>query len=101
MIRIDKYIFRGTRRHAELNVNDPLAYLYPTSWSSQFQNAYNFIEEEENPVVLSFFSSVPVKGLYNQYNSYGENEIILYPLILRVTKKDKVGKITMLEVTPI
>ncbi len=99
-ILIDQHIFRGTKRHSDLNIGDLLNYSYPSSWSTSFDNAFNFVEEEQSPVVLSFFSPSPVNALYNPYNSYNENEVIIQPIILRITNKEKINGTTILEVTP-
>lgn len=100
-IVLDQSIFRGTKRHSELDVGDDLNYPYATSWSKSFDNALNFVEEEETPVILSLFSYNPINAIYNHYNSYGENEAIVQPITLRVTNKARIGKMTILEVTPI
>lgn len=99
-IVLDQHIFRGTKRHSELDVGDVLNYPYATSWSKSFDNALYFVEEEETPVILSLFSYNSINAIYNHYNSYGENEAIVQPITLRVTNKARIGKITILELTP-
>lgn len=93
-------IFRGTRRHADLKINDLLSYGYPTSWSNSYDKAFNFVESGDTPVILSFTSVSPVRALLNPYNSYNEEEVIIHPITLRVTNKYTRGKTTVIDVVP-
>lgn len=56
-------LYRGTRRHSDLNVGDILDYKYPTSWSLNYDTALAFIDPkgwfimpelgEEYPVIFA------------------------------------------------
>ena len=94
-------VYRGTSRRGYLKKGDLFTYPYPTSWSYSYQAAYNFVEEEDNPVILSFYTPYPFKGLVNNYNTYSEQEIILAPMTLQVIDVIKKGKVTLIKVTPI
>lgn len=95
---LDDTIFRGTQRHGELNIGDNLEYTYPTSWSTLFNSAYNFVYQEPFPVILSLYSKKPLKAISNQENTYKESEIILYPISLVVINKYIQDKVIILEV---
>ncbi|QIN54242.1 hypothetical protein [Cedratvirus kamchatka] len=75
-IRTHKPIYRGTVRHKDLNVGDGFVYTYPTSWSGNIKVATNFISPGD--IIFSIEPS-PLVALPNPYNTYGEEEFILYP----------------------
>lgn len=99
-MRLDSSIFRGTRRHQELVIGNLLDYTYPTSWSTRVEIAFNFVEEEKRPVILSFTSDQPVGWVCNPYNAYEENEIILAPTLLIVTSRIEMRDFILLQVVP-
>lgn len=80
-------VYRGTVRHSELKVGETFRYNYPSSWSVDYKVASGFgTANDPKSIVLSFTSTTPVKEIYNPYNSNNENEIILAPMLLKVTK---------------
>lgn len=97
---IKNYLYRGTRRHSELKIGEILNYTYPTSWTTRFENATNFVQEIGSPVIISLSSKETLRGLENYKNTYGEYEVILYPLILKVVNKYHKGKFIVLQVIP-
>lgn len=96
-IKINEPIFRGTQRHQELKEGDILNYKYSTSWSDNFDNAFRFVEEEEDPVIFSLIPNKKIKGVFNPYNTYGENEFIIYPIVLKVVKRYDFDNYILLE----
>ena len=85
----DEYIYRGTRRHSELEIGGVLEYTYPTSWTLDRDMSMRFIEGESNGVILAFRSDQPIMAMYNEENSYEELEVIVYPITLIVIAKHK------------
>ncbi len=100
LVQLDGSLLRGTRRHQELTKGRSLDYTYPTAWSTSFESAFHFVEEEERPVILSLSSKRPIKGVFNPYNTYQEEEVILAPLRLRVTERYDYDDYILLEVIP-
>ena len=86
-VYLDGPIFRGTRRHQGLVKGDLLDYGYPTAWTTRVETAFNFVQGEERPVILALSSNELVKGIDNPYNTYGENEVVLAPITLRVDQR--------------
>lgn len=89
---INENIYRGTRRHQELEINDILDYQYPTSWSLNQNIAENFIIGVETPVLLIYSSENAIKGLKNEYGMNDEEEFILYPSKLKIISKEKINE---------
>ncbi|CAH6419669.1 Hypothetical protein HVR_LOCUS744 [uncultured virus] len=87
-------IYRGTRRHNELEVGDTLNYQYPTSWSTGFDIARKFIDKIPNSFILSLTSETQLSMIYNYCNSYREDEVILAPYTLKIVGKHKEGDLT-------
>lgn len=95
---LETKLYRGTHRHSELLIGDILTYEYPTSWSSSHSVALRFIEKTENPVMLELLpENNSIQAIENILNRRNEHEFILFPLKLRVVKKDFDGKITVLQ----
>lgn len=84
---IEKPLFRGSSRHAELKAGDILQYSYPTSWSLDKTAAARFIGEVNTPVIIILTSDKPIKGVKNYSNTYKEEEVIVYPIKVRVVNK--------------
>ena len=83
-------IYRGTVRHSELKVGQSFTYTYPSSWSLAYEKVSEFgTPNDPESIVLSFTSNTPIKGIYNPYNSHEEDEIIMAPMTLIITKKEK------------
>ena len=76
-------IYRGTCRHGDLRPGDLLEYTYPSSWTKDESIAFRFIEEDDTRVILEYDGAC-IRGVFNKYNSYGESEIILYPITFKV-----------------
>lgn len=93
-------LFRGTRRHSELNMGDTFEYTYPTSWSFSLNCAKLFIGTLETQVIFQI-EDVCVKGMKNTENSNNEHEAILYPLKFKVISKAKIDDIIYFELSPI
>jgi hypothetical protein len=91
-------IYRGTSRHSQLEIGDTLDYRYPTSWSTNFENACNFVDGVDTPVILMLSSVSLIKAIENTENTYKENEVIVSPIILSVIKKYQKKNLTILEV---
>src|SRR5574337_330139 len=77
--KINDGIYRGTRRHSELEIGDKLTYHYPTSWSLDIDVASEFISDIPNSVILVFNYTQSVIAIPNHKNTYSEHEVILYP----------------------
>ena len=81
-------------------MGDILEYIYPTSWSSNYDNTFNFVGDEINPVIIVLTPHNQINSIINTYNTYDENEIMLAPITFVVTNKEKINNITLLEVEP-
>jgi hypothetical protein len=85
-------VYRGTVRHSELEVGNTFVYDYPSSWSTSKEKALEFgTLDDPKSVLLIFFSYSPVRGIHNPFNSNGEDEVILAPMTLKITKISKTG----------
>ena len=82
---LEDAIYRGTRRHHNLQVGDVLEYDYPTSWTHDLDVAKRFIEGEHN-IILRYWGE-SIKGVYNHRNTYHEDEFIVAPHSFIVTEK--------------
>lgn len=99
-LHLDGHLYRGTVRHSELKEGGTFEYPYPSSWSTSEDQATAFgtVGDPES-ILLVFESNKDVKGIHNPFNSNNEDEVILYPMNLVVTKRNtKKGK-TILFVT--
>jgi hypothetical protein len=96
-------IFRGTARHSELDTGDKLLYPYPTSWSSSFGCAKQFIEEVKWPVISSLNQNlnITIKALFNNQNTYNEKEIIIAAITFKILSKEILEGIIIFEVEPV
>lgn len=90
-------IFRGTRRHQELQIGDYLDYHYATSWSDDLKVALTFAESASRPVVLSLIG-YGIRGVENPLNTYSEKELVLHPLRLQVIDRAEVDGYIILSV---
>ena len=84
---ITKALFRGSSRHADLEMGDILDYKYPTSWSLDKIAATRFIAEAKMPVIILLTSSKPIRALENHSNTYNESEVVVHPLKVCVVRK--------------
>lgn len=92
-------LFRGTRRHSELNIGDKITYDYPSSWSESYENSLNFVAEETIPVIIKLNTNKnKLFGIYNNQNSYNEKEYILYPFETTIKNKYLSDNIIVLEI---
>nr|WIL02946.1 hypothetical protein Cbor_119 [Cedratvirus borely]WIL03407.1 hypothetical protein Cplu_114 [Cedratvirus plubellavi] len=95
-------IYRGTMRHLDLQVGDRFTYSYPTSWTADIKVATNFIEPGR--AILCIEPSC-LRALPNPYNSYGEEEFILYPASFQVfaieTYHGTFGDYTLVHLQPV
>jgi hypothetical protein len=82
---LDFPLYRGTHRQSEKNVSDVIEYDKPSSWSSDFNVALNFIQGEETPVLLRLLTTGLIKSIENTKNTYEEREFILYSCKLEIT----------------
>ena len=98
-------LYRGTVRHSESNVGDKINYVYPKSWTASFEMGSEFIkigtEGYKGAVILRFTSKNPVKGIPNPYNSNNEDEVVLAPMTLLITRKYKKRGFPVFDVSPI
>lgn len=93
-----EHLYRGTKRHSDLNIGDKISYTYPSSWSSSYNNAKNFVDEENIKVIIKLnVSNNKLFGIYNDYNSYDEKEYIMYPFTLTITNKYVVNNVIVFE----
>jgi hypothetical protein len=93
----DGFLYRGTRRHSELNIGDKFVYNYPTSWSTNYDNASNFVEQKQVIIKLNVNAN-KVFGIYNDQNSYGEKEYILCKFETTIKNKYGDGNFIILEI---
>lgn len=98
-------IYRGTIRHSDLKVGDTIDYVYPKSWTTNLEMASEFIKvgtkEFSGTVILCFTSKKPVKGIPNPYNTNNEDEVILAPMTLIITRKYKKRGFPIFDVTSV
>lgn len=97
---IEGKIYRGTKRHFQLEIGETLLYTYPSSWTYDLEIAHRFVDGEANQVILVLSSIQPIKAIENSQNSYGEDEVIIHPITLRVINKYRENEFTILEVIP-
>ena len=97
---LEEPIYRGTRRHSQLEIGDILKYDYPTSWSIEKSIAEKFNDEELTPVIIELSSNNSIHALYNHLNSYQEFEVIVNPISLIVNDKYMENNTTILKVSP-
>ena len=91
-IQLGQPLYRGTRRHQELQRGDVLKYYYATSWSSDQEIAERFVDGTINPVILIFSSTDVNRGIHNYMNTYDEGEVIFAPFNLLVTDRIEIGE---------
>lgn len=91
-ITLNYPLYRGTIRHQELQPGDTFDYTYPTSWSLSSSMAFNFIEGMgDDPVMFKFESRGEIPAIYNDVNTYGEEEVIIAPIKLMVTGREMIS----------
>lgn len=95
-------IYRGTMRHLNIRVGDEFIYTYPTSWTQNIKVATNFISPGH---VIFCIEPSCLRALPNTYNSYGEEEFILYPTSFQVfaieTYHGTFGDYTLVHLQPV
>jgi len=99
-LKLNGCIYRGTRRHADLEIGEKLLYTYPTSWTYNKNIAKLFVEESQNGVILILCSKNPIQAIENHQNSHGEDELVVNPLSLEIVNKYEDNGLIILEVTP-
>ncbi len=89
-------IYRGTHRHGELNIGDTLNYDHPTSWTTSMNIASNFVEYCDQKNIFILDQKEPINAIQNNYNTYGENEVIVNSISLKVIDKTIDGNYTFI-----
>ena len=101
-IYLVKPLYRGTLRHGKLQAGDILDYThYPTSWSQSETISSYFVDGMSNSVILQLVSDLPVRGISNTQNTFGEEEVILAPQRLKVIRSDQMSNYIKLTVIPL
>jgi hypothetical protein len=81
----DGFIYRLTRKDNNYSVGSVIELQNPTSWSSSKQ-VVSYMSGELTDVVFFVMSGENANGIYNEQNQYGEDEFILVPMKLKITK---------------
>lgn len=103
-INLDTPLYRGIQQYFDIESETMIRCTFPTSWSLDINVAYNFIEGDTNPTILKLCPGTNIRAIFNNENTYGENEMIVYPTDLTIVSKYTMiisgVEVMILEVSP-